>query len=99
MIISDEMLKLVKILLELHFVRVVGLGGCGILETLLKALILSKSLNKRKLDSLAYSCLMRVFAFILILVLKVSTVDFLIASIRVPKDIINWQKLESLNNY
>jgi hypothetical protein len=41
---------------------VVGLGGCGTLETLSKALILSKSLNKRKLDSLADSCGMRVFA-------------------------------------
>ena len=99
MLILTEKLKLEIMLWRYIFVRVVGLVGCGILETLLKALILSKSLHKRKLDSLAYSCLMRVFAFILILVLKVSTVDFLIASIRVPKDIINWQKLESLNNY
>jgi hypothetical protein len=40
----------------------------GVVEhflTLSKALILSKGLNKRKLDSLAYSCGMRVFACIL----------------------------------
>jgi hypothetical protein len=47
-------------------VGVVGLVVVGILETLLKALILSKSLNKCKLDSLAYSYGMRVFAYIYI---------------------------------
>ncbi len=46
------------------FVRVVGLGGCGTLETLSKALILSKSPKYSKLDSLAYNCGMRVFAYI-----------------------------------
>ena len=45
-------------------VGVVGLVVVGILETLSKALILSKSLNKCKLDSLAYSYGMRVFAYI-----------------------------------
>ncbi len=50
----------------------VGLGGCGTLETLSKALILSKSLNKRKLDSLAYSCAMRVFAYIVVSVTQIN---------------------------
>ena len=59
-----------KLMLEIMlwsyiFVCVIGLGGCGTLETFSKALILSKSLNKRKLDSLAYSCGMRVLACIL----------------------------------
>jgi hypothetical protein len=65
MLILTEKLKLEIMLWRYIFVRVVGLVGCGILETLSKALILSKSLNKRKLDSLAYSCGMRVFAYII----------------------------------
>ncbi len=65
MLISDEKLKLVKILLELHFGTCGWFGGCGTLKTLLKALILSKSLNKCKLDSLAYSFGMRVFAYMI----------------------------------
>jgi hypothetical protein len=62
--ILTEKLKLEIMLWSYIFVRVIGLGVCGLLlETLSKALILSKSLNKRKLDSLAYSCGMRVFAY------------------------------------
>jgi hypothetical protein len=48
---------------ELHFCMYVWFGGrFGTLDTLFKALVLSKSLNKRKLDSLANSCRMMVFA-------------------------------------
>ena len=60
--ILTEKLKLEIMLWSYIFVCVIGLGGCGTLETFSKALILSKSLNKRKLDSLADSCGMRVFA-------------------------------------
>jgi hypothetical protein len=64
MLKSDEKLKLGKIHLELHFVCVVGLGVGGTLQTLSKALILSKSPKYSKLDSLAYNYGMRVFAYI-----------------------------------
>ena len=48
---------------ELHFCTCVWFGGWWLtLDFVESTLILSKSLNKRKLDSLAYSCGMRVFA-------------------------------------
>ncbi len=50
---------------ELHFCTCVWFSGwLGILETLSKALILSKSLKYSKLDSLACNYGMRVFAYI-----------------------------------
>jgi hypothetical protein len=62
MLILTEKLKLEIIFVDHIFVRVVGLVVGLELSTSSKALILSKSLNKRKLDTLAYSCGMKVFA-------------------------------------
>jgi hypothetical protein len=65
MLILTEKLKLEIMFVDHIFVRVVGLVvGFELLRLPRKLLILSKSLNKRKLDSLAYSCGMRVFAYI-----------------------------------
>jgi hypothetical protein len=66
MLILTEKLKLEIMFVDHIFVRVVGLVvGFELLRLCQKHLILSKSLNKHKLDSLAYSCGMRVFAYIM----------------------------------
>ena len=66
MLSFQKKLKLEIMFVDHILVRVVWLGGwVGTLETLLKALILSKSLKYSKLDSLAYNYWMRVFAYIL----------------------------------
>jgi hypothetical protein len=59
----SEKLKLVLIFVDHIFVRVVGLVvGFELLRLRRKLITLSKSLNKGKLNSLAYRCGMRVFA-------------------------------------
>ncbi len=65
LLLSDEKLKLGKMVEELHFGRCSWFGGCGwSLKTLSKALIFSKSPKYSKLDSLAYNYGMRVFTYI-----------------------------------